>query len=111
MLIAADNRLAIRYFCGDKDAYTGHVLDGIDNYVKVSQKRMGEIQGRAYSKAELKEMLFEAGFERQRFYSVMPALLRPQVMVADDYIPNESLDIRVFPQYHCPQTVFLQKNK
>ena len=111
MLIAADNRLAIRYFCGDKDAYTGHVLDGIDNYVKVSQKRMEEIQGRAYSKAELKEMLFEAGFERQRFYSVMPALLRPQVMVADDYIPNESLDIRVFPQYHCPQTVFLEEER
>lgn len=111
LLIAADNRLAIRYFCGDKDAYTGHVLDGIDNYVKVSQKRMEEIQGRAYSKAELKEMLFEAGFERPKFYSVMPALLRPQVMVADDYIPNESLDIRVFPQYHCPQTVFLEEER
>ena len=111
LLIAADNRFAIRYFCGDKDAYTGHVLDGIDNYVKVSARRRGEIKGRAYSKAELKEMLSEAGFVRQKFYSVMPSLTRPQVLISENYIPNEALDIRVFPQYRSPQTVFLEEEK
>ena len=89
LFIVADNRLAIRYFCGDKDAYTGHVLDGIDNYVKVSSKRREEIRGRAYSKSELKDMLSEAGFEYQKFYSVMPSISRPQVLISEDYIPKE----------------------
>ena len=35
LLIGAENRLAIRYFCGDKDSFSGHVLDGIDGYIKV----------------------------------------------------------------------------
>ena len=29
LLIGAENRLAIRYFCGDQDSFSGHVLDGI----------------------------------------------------------------------------------
>ena len=27
-------------------------------------------------------------------------------MIAQDYIPNEELDIRIFPQYNSPSTVF-----
>lgn len=111
LLIGANNRLSIRYFCGDKDEYTGHVLDGIDNYAKVSTKRRQELKGRAYSKAELKDMLLAAGFEHQKFYSVMPSIFRPQILISEDYIPNEALDIRVFPQYRSPQTVFLEEEK
>lgn len=111
LLAVANNRFAIRYFCGDKDVYTGHVLDSIDNYAKVSTKRKEEIGGRSYSKAELRDMLSEAGFTYQKFYSVMPSILRPQVLISEDYIPNEALDIRVFPQYKSPQTVFLEEEK
>lgn len=111
LLAVANNRFGIRYFCGDKDVYTGHVLDGIDNYAKVSTKRKEEIGGRSYSKAELKDMLSEAGFTYQKFYSVMPSVLRPQVLISEDYIPNEALDIRVFPQYQSPQTVFLEEER
>ena len=111
LLAVANNRFGIRYFCGDKDVYTGHVLDSMDNYAKVSTKRKEEIGGRSYSKAELKDMLLEAGFAYQKFYSVMPSILRPQVLISEDYTPNEALDIRVFPQYQSPQTVFLEEEK
>lgn len=111
MLIVANNRMAIRYFCGDKDEYTGHVLDGIDNYAKINPKRMEELRGRVYSKAELKDMLLDAGFKRQKFYSIMPSLVRPQVLISEEYVPNEALDVRVFPQYNCPQTVFLEEER
>ena len=30
VLIASNNRFAMRHFCGDKDITTGHVLDGIE---------------------------------------------------------------------------------
>lgn len=111
LLVVANNRFAIRYFCGDKDVYTGHVLDSIDNYSKVSTKRKAEIGGRAYSKAELKDILLKSGFTSRKFYSVMPSIMRPQVLISEDYIPNEALDIRVFPQYRSPQTVFLEEEK
>ena len=111
LLIGAENRLAIRYFCGDKDAFSGHVLDGIDGYVKLSAQRKEIIGGRAYSMAEYKSMLIRAGFKNYKFYSVMPELVRPQILLAEDYIPNESIDVRVFPQYSSPETIFLEEER
>lgn len=111
LLIGAENRLAIRYFCGDKDAFSRHVLDGIDGYSKLSAKRKEVIGGRAYSMAEYKRMLIHAGIKKYRFYSVMPDLVRPQVLLAENYIPNESLDVRIFPQYKSPETIFLEEEK
>lgn len=111
LLIGAENRLAIRYFCGDKDRFSGHVLDGIDGYTKVSMKRKEIIGGRAYSMAEYKRMLIHARFTKYKFYSVMPELVRPQIMLAEDYIPNESIDVRVFPQYKSPETIFLEEER
>ncbi len=111
LLIGAENRLAIRYFCGDKDTFSGHVLDGIDGYIKLSGQRKEIIGGRAYSKAEYKKMLIHAGFKKFQFYSVMPELARPQILFAEEYIPNESIDIRVFPQYKSPETIFLEEER
>ena len=111
LLLITDNRLGIRYFCGDKDAFTGHVFDGVDCYDKVNQQRRQQMKGRAYSKEEIKQMLVKAGFIKQKFYSVMPAVSRPQMLISENYIPNEVLDIRVFPQYQSPQTVFLEEEK
>lgn len=111
LLLGANNRLGIRFFCGDQDLYTGHVLDGLDHYAKVSPKRREKLAGRAYSKAELQGFLSQAGFLRQRCYSVMPSLDRPQILLAEGYIPNEALEIRIFPQYKNPRTVFLEEEK
>ena len=111
LLIGAENRLAIRYFCGDKDVFSGHVLDGIDGYVKLSAQRREIIGGRAYSMAEYKKMFVHAGLKKHKFYSVMPELVRPQILLAEDYIPNESLDVRVFPQYKSPGTIFLEEER
>ena len=111
LLIGAENRLAIRYFCGDKDSFSGHVLDGIDGYLKVSDKRMKINGGRSYSKAEYEKMFFKAGFQKYRFYAVMPELVRPQLLIAEDYVPNEAIDVRVFPQYENPGTLFLEEER
>lgn len=111
LLLGAENRLAIRYFCGDKDSFSGHVLDGIDGYIKVSESRKKVIGGRAYSKAEYEKMLSYAGFSKRRFYAVMPELVRPQILIAEDYIPNEAIDLRVFPQYKSPETLFLEEER
>lgn len=109
LLIGAENRLAVRQFCGDKDTFSGHVFDGIDGYIRVSEQRKNINGGRAYSMAEYKKMLEHAGFSKYKFYAVMPELIRPQLLIAEDYIPNEAIGVRIFPQYKSPETVFLEE--
>ena len=109
ILIATDNRFAIRYFCGDKDLFSGHVLDGIDNYRRVSPQRLEVIGGHSYAKIELEKMLHKAKFDHYQFYSVLPCITRPQILLKYGCATNERLDIRVFPQYKSAETVFLDE--
>ncbi len=111
LLLGMDNRLGIRYFCGDRDFYTGHSFDGIENYTGGSMTSFDHIAGRSFAKAEIMEMLEQAGFAYHRFYSVFPLLLAPQCLFAEDYMPTEQLDIRIFPQYNYPDTVFLEEEQ
>ena len=53
LLLAADNRLGIRYFCGDQDAFSGKNYDGIENYKHLQAWEWEELEGRAYSKARV----------------------------------------------------------
>ena len=111
LFLGMDNRLGIRYFCGDRDIYTGRNFDGIENYVRANLYDYDCLTGRCFAKAEIKEMLNSAGFVYHRFYSVFPLLQRPQIMIAEDYVPIEKLDIRLFPQYNFPDTVFLEEER
>ena len=107
LLLAADNRLGLRYFCGDQDAFSGKVYDSIEDYRHLLPWEREEMVGRAYAKAELVGILEEAGFWRRRFFSVFPEISNPQLLLAEDYLPNEALDIRIFPEYNNPNTVFM----
>ena len=109
LLVGADNRLGLRYFCGEKDPFTLRVYDGIEDYAKVGNEERDKISGRNYSMSEIKGILKRSGFEKYKFYSVFPELKRPQILLAEGYIPNETLDIRVFPQYSSPETIFLEE--
>ena len=109
LLLGLDNRLGIRYFCGDRDIHTGRNFDGIENYIHTNASDYDTTHGRSFSKAEMIEIIEKAGFERHRFYSVFPLLQRPQVLFSEDYIPEEELDVRIFPQYNYPDTVFLEE--
>lgn len=109
LLISIDNRLGIRYFCGDRDLHTGRSFDSIENYIHAKVSDCDAAHGRSFSKAEITQIIEAAGFERHRFYSVFPLLQRPQVLFAEDYIPEEKLDVRIFPQYNYPDTVFLEE--
>lgn len=111
LFLGLENRLGIRYFCGDRDTYTDRSFDSIENYVRANTSGLDYIAGRSYAKAEIEEMLEKAGFINHRFYSVFPLLQRPQILFAEDYTPTEKLDIRIFPQYNYPQTVFLEEER
>jgi len=111
LLICADNRLAVKYFCGDRDPYTDRNFDGVEDYRNVLAMDKKRVKGRLYSKSQLTDMLKQAGICRFRFYSVFPDIRNPQLLLAEDYMPTEELDIRIFPQYNFPGTVFLEEEK
>lgn len=109
LFLVTDNRMAVRYFCGDKDPFTGRNFDGIENYKRVGAMGHNTLEGRLYSKGEMEDILQKSGFSHRRFYSVFPEVSCPQVLFAEDYVSDEELGIRIFPQYHSPDTVFLEE--
>ena len=107
LVIGTENRYAIKYICGDP--YTNHNFDGIENYRRLSDADRDSIAGRCYSMSELKLMLSQAGFENDKFYSVMPSLQETQLVYAEGYEPVEELAMRYFPLYNYPDSVFLEE--
>ena len=109
LIIGVENRYAIKYICGDRDPYTNHNFDGIENYRRLSDADWDSIAGRCYSMSELKLMLSQAGFKNDKFYSVMPSLQETQLVYAEGYEPVEELAMRYFPLYNYPYSVFLEE--
>ena len=109
MIIAAFNRFNLGQFVGDKDINTGHVLDGVDNYRQISERRMKVIGGHSYSKLELEEMINSAGLKHQQFYSVFPSLQRPQIMLAYGEQINEQFSGRIVGNYNSAETALIYK--
>lgn len=111
LLFPMNNRLGIRYFCGDRDPYTDRVFDGIDNYVHADLSTTGCSVGRMFARSEMSDMLHEAGIDRFRFLAVYSGLEYPTHLFSEDYIPNEDLANRMVPTYHCPESVFLEEER
>lgn len=109
LLIGANNRLGVKYFCGARDPYTGRSFDGIENYYKMTKADRAYMAGRCYSRDELMHMLETAGIVNNKFYAVMPNLQETQLVYAQDYLPKEELAIRYFPVYDYPDSVFLNE--
>lgn len=109
LLLGADNRLGLKYFCGEKDPYSSRVFDGVEDYINCEFTGSSFMKGRNYSKRELLSYLHEAGWRKVRCYSVMPDLSCPQFVIADDFAPTEKLSNRYFPYYENPDTVFLKE--
>lgn len=111
LFLGTDNRLGVRYLCGERDPYTQRCFDGLDNYMDYYVRRDNiTSSGRCFTKAELRVILMRAGFET-KFYSVLPTLENPQLIVAEDYIMSERISARYCPMYRNPDTVFLREEQ
>lgn len=111
LLLACENRLGLRYFCGDKDSFTHRNFDGIEDYRNFNERDREFFGGRNYARYEIEQFLDAAGFGERCGYSVLPGLEMPQQIYAWDYLPKEKLAIRYTPLYHDPKTVFLNEEQ
>lgn len=109
LLMGVNNRLGIKYFCGDRDLYTNRSFDGIENYRRAQSLFSDTRRGRMYDLAQLNDIFDSTCLEFRKQYSVFPDLQRPQLIYAENYIPNEDLSNRYFPMYNYPDTVFLEE--
>lgn len=111
LLLGMNNRLGLRYFCGDADVYTDRSFDGLDDYFQVYKTAADTFRGRTYSRAEIRRMLAAAGFAHQKWFSVLTDLEHPMMLIAEGSLPRESLERRLFPTYHRPAHAFLMEER
>lgn len=113
LLLGVENRLGLRYFCGDREPFSNRVFDGIENYSRSGNRYQSSEKcgGRLYSRKETESFLQKAGFGKANVYSVLPALEVPQMIYAEDTLPNEELSVRLSPYYHDPFSVFLREEQ
>lgn len=109
MLIGMNNRMGIRYFCGDRDIHTNRCFDGVEGYKRAYTIKEDIFKGRSYSMAELKALLKNAGWDRFCFYSVFSDLTNPTLIYSEKFLPNEDLSNRLIPFFHHPQSVFMDE--
>ena len=108
-LLGMNNRFGIRYFCGDRDEYTNRNFDCIEGYRSAYRKSDELINGRMYSKAEIKQMLELSGVRQCKFYSILSDLNNPILLYAEGYKPKEDITTRLYPVYNSPDTIFLEE--
>ena len=108
LLIAVDNRFGFRFFCGDRDPFTGRSFDSVEGYISVDADVRDHIEGRCLADSDVRKVIKDAGLISKRF-SVLPSIKLPQLMYAEDYLPTEELGMRYIPAYNHNRSVFLQE--
>lgn len=109
LLFTMDNRMGLRYFCGDRDPFTNRNFDSIENYRRISAVDLEKQEGRLWDKVTIENDLKKAGFSIWQSFSVLPNVDTPQLLYAQDYMPEEDLSMRYFPMYSYPDSVFLEE--
>ena len=109
LLLGTENRLGLRYFCGDYDHLSGEIFDGVENYHRTNLQERSSMDKRSYSAVEIENFLSEAKLENFKRYSIFPNLHYPQMLLAKDYFPKENLELRIIPRYEHKESVFLRE--
>lgn len=92
LLIAGDNRLGLRHFCGAPDDHAPQAFAGVNRYP-------GGSSGYAFTHKELEDLVTQAGYGHCRFYYPEPDYKLPQVLYSQDCLPTGNIGDRVLPYF------------
>ncbi len=93
LLLSAENRYGLKYFCGSPDPCTGIPFMGINGYHE--RLMSAPEKGRLYSRAEWEEILKRAGFPHWQFYYPVPDSRMPQFIFSDRYQNSTNVSERL----------------
>lgn len=92
ILIAAENRLGLKYFCGASYQTLENPFDGINKRFKKNGRVL-------YTKIELENIIKNSELKINKFYYPVPDYKFTQEVYSDTYLPKGSLKERVMPYY------------
>ncbi|MBE2258379.1 MAG: class I SAM-dependent methyltransferase [Candidatus Accumulibacter sp.] len=92
LLIAIENKIGLKYWCGATEDHTGRLFDGIHGYPTPGTAR-------TYSRRELGDVLDASGFAFHQFYSCFPDYKFPTTVLADDHAAHPDLFIHNWIEY------------
>ncbi len=98
ILIAENNRLGLKYFCGEKEEISDKVYEGIRNYPD------GTVKGRAFSKKELSDTIELSGL-KYKFYYPLSDYKFTQAIYTDAYLPQKNIVERLMNYYQDKSTL------
>lgn len=99
LLIATDNKFAMKSYIGDTDECTSITFDSITGY-KSSKKTY------KLGKKELEKILQEAGFNNYKFLYPLPDYKLVSLVFSDEYLPSSSKINGYFPYYQDESSIF-----
>lgn len=106
MYIGTDNRLGLRYFCGDISNDRDGAFTALEDYNSLD---CNSFHNRLYAKNEIENILNTAGIDNYKCFSVLPNYSAAQLIYSEDYLPNERLATRYIPMYRDPSRVFARE--
>lgn len=92
ILIATENRLGLKYFCGASYPTLENPFDGINKRFKKNGRTL-------YTKFELENIIKNSGLKINKFYYPVPDYKFTQEIYSDTYLPKGSLKERIMPYY------------
>ncbi len=92
LLIAIENKIGLKYWCGASEDHTGRLFDGIHGYPTPGTAR-------TYSKRELAQILAASGFDFSKFYSCFPDYKFAKSILVDDSATHNDFFIHNWIEY------------
>lgn len=81
LIIAIENKLGLKYWAGCKEDHVGRYFEGIEDYPSKNGIE-------TFSKYELEQMIYQAGFSSVDFYYPYPDYKFPTKIYSDEYLPQ-----------------------
>jgi len=91
LILAIENKIGLKYICGAQEDHTGRVFDSIYDYPYPCKVK-------TFSKKELTDLLYAAGFCSLEWYYPLPDYKMPQEVISEEITPTDLDSIwRLFP--------------
>ncbi len=98
VLLTAENRYGLKYFCGETDENIKIPFEGINKYPEGCSKYL-------LSRQELIDRIKVAGFRDYKFYYPLPDHKLTQAVYTDEYMPQGSIRDRVISYCREPENL------